>query len=154
MPFHDYFSCLTVAWNFAYIYIYILNFPSFLLVLQAERLSEYEKYFADLVVDTHPDHPDRPHLTRHLETATNVSTLQWERHTPLIVLTAIELTTDYQFSRLLQLAVSCKWRHLLHFPKFRRRLQWYKINLDKCIGDWIFIIFKIWFSNVLYYLVN
>lgn len=40
---------------------------------QAERLSEYEQYFAALVVDTHPDHPDRPHLTCHRDTAANVS---------------------------------------------------------------------------------
>ncbi|MPC11359.1 hypothetical protein E2C01_004021 [Portunus trituberculatus] len=32
---------------------------------RVERLSEYEQYFASLLVDTHPDHPDRQHLATH-----------------------------------------------------------------------------------------
>ncbi|XP_053633237.1 uncharacterized protein [Cherax quadricarinatus] len=39
---------------------------------QVERLSEYEQYFASLLVDTHPDHPDRHHLANHHDTLTQL----------------------------------------------------------------------------------
>ncbi|XP_069160096.1 uncharacterized protein [Procambarus clarkii] len=37
---------------------------------KVERLSEYEQYFASLLVDTHPDHPDHHHLAHHHHTLT------------------------------------------------------------------------------------
>ncbi|KAF2356125.1 hypothetical protein FHG87_013119 [Trinorchestia longiramus] len=38
----------------------------------AERVSVYEQFFASLVVDTHPDHPDRSPVNRHHQTATSL----------------------------------------------------------------------------------
>ncbi|XP_069987275.1 uncharacterized protein [Penaeus vannamei] len=43
-----------------------------LLHLPVERLSEYEQYFASLLVDTHPDHPDRHHLATHHDRLTQL----------------------------------------------------------------------------------
>lgn len=51
-----------------------LTISSFLSPFQVERLSEYEQYFASLLVDTHPDHPDRHHLASHHDRLTQVST--------------------------------------------------------------------------------
>ncbi|XP_050733676.1 uncharacterized protein LOC127007108 isoform X2 [Eriocheir sinensis] len=39
---------------------------------EVERLSEYEQYFASLLVDTHPDHPDRHHLASHHDRLTQL----------------------------------------------------------------------------------
>nr|XP_045624946.1 uncharacterized protein LOC123774593 isoform X2 [Procambarus clarkii] len=39
---------------------------------KVERLSEYEQYFASLLVDTHPDHPDHHHLAHHHHTLTQL----------------------------------------------------------------------------------
>ena len=54
-------------------HLVLMNFlKSFL--LQVERLSEYDRYFASLLVDTHPDHPDYTDLQRHSEHLAQVST--------------------------------------------------------------------------------
>ncbi|XP_066938336.1 uncharacterized protein [Macrobrachium rosenbergii] len=39
---------------------------------KVERLSDYEKHFASLLVDTHPDHPDRHHLSHHHDRLTQL----------------------------------------------------------------------------------
>ncbi|XP_068200560.1 LOW QUALITY PROTEIN: uncharacterized protein [Palaemon carinicauda] len=44
----------------------------YLLHLPVERLSDYEKHFASLLVDTHPDHPDRHHLSHHHDRLTKL----------------------------------------------------------------------------------
>lgn len=62
-------ECILFVWSNSNFFNHLFFSP-----FQVERLSEYEQYFASLLVDTHPDHPDRHHLATHHDRLTQVST--------------------------------------------------------------------------------